>query len=106
MSLCYDGKKWAMISLSLSAATIVIGLVFMQVGHGQGFDINELQTITSYCFLHADSANPINDLVRQGLVDPYWKDWTCGNVSDILDRELQKQARNEESAAQEKLDFK
>jgi len=35
MSFCYDFQKWTVLSLGLVAATLVIGLVLMQVGHGQ-----------------------------------------------------------------------
>jgi hypothetical protein len=35
MSLCYDFSKWAMISLASIAISLTVGLVLMQVVHGQ-----------------------------------------------------------------------
>ena len=37
MTLCYDYdfQKWTVVSLGLTAATLIVGLVLMQVGHGQ-----------------------------------------------------------------------
>jgi hypothetical protein len=37
MSHCfdYDFQKWTVLSLGLTAATLIVGLVLMQVGHGQ-----------------------------------------------------------------------
>src|SRR5512144_3206626 len=37
MSVCfnYHSQKWTILSLGLTAATLIIGLVLMQVGHGQ-----------------------------------------------------------------------
>jgi cell division protein FtsL len=43
MSLCYDGEKWLMITLSIVAISLTIGLVFMQYAHGQ--DINQTSKI-------------------------------------------------------------
>jgi hypothetical protein len=43
MSLCfdYDFQKWTVLSLGLTAATLIVGLVLMQVGHRQ---INNTET--------------------------------------------------------------
>ena len=35
LSLCYDFEKWTMITLSSVAISLKIGLVLMQVVHGQ-----------------------------------------------------------------------
>jgi hypothetical protein len=35
MSLCYDIEKWTIISLSSVAISLTVGLVLMQVVHGQ-----------------------------------------------------------------------
>lgn len=43
MSLCYDFQKWTVLSLGLTAATLIVGLVLLQVGHGQT-DNNNTQT--------------------------------------------------------------
>jgi hypothetical protein len=55
MSLCYDFQKW-IISLALIAISLTVGLA-IQYAHGRGYDISELQTITAYCFQHADRDN-------------------------------------------------
>ena len=34
MSLCYDGEKWLMITLSIIAISLTVGLVLMQYAHG------------------------------------------------------------------------
>jgi hypothetical protein len=46
MSFCfdYDFQKWSILSLGLTAGTLIIGLVLMQVGHGQ---INNNNTETN-----------------------------------------------------------
>ena len=42
MSSCfdYDSQKWTVLSLGLTAATLIVGLVLMQVGHGQTINNN------------------------------------------------------------------
>lgn len=52
-----------------------------------------MRTITAYCFLHADSPNPIQDLVNQGLVNSTWLTWTCGQIKNQLQIEEDNQAR-------------
>ena len=43
MSLCYDFEKWTMITLSSVAISLKIGLVLMQVVHGQMPTIEDQQ---------------------------------------------------------------
>jgi len=95
MSLCYDFQKWTMLTLGLVAISLSVGLL-MQYAHGQGFDVGEMKTIVAYCFLHADSENPIQDLVNQNLVDPYFLNFNCGDIRDLLQKEETRQAQIQE----------
>ena len=48
MSLCYDFQKWTVLSMGLTAATLIVGLVLMQVGHAQ---INNTETNATGSYL-------------------------------------------------------
>jgi hypothetical protein len=54
-----------------------------------GYDINELERIKDYCFEHADRAargeHVVNDLVKSGLVNSTFYDWSCSMIDDELD---------------------
>jgi hypothetical protein len=96
MSFCfdYDFQKWTILSLGLTAATLIVGLVIL-VGEANGFD-DVLKMIQDYCFSHADDItagkNPVNELISSGLISPYYNGRDCKNITDTL--------RNEEIAKQ------
>jgi hypothetical protein len=83
----------------------IIFNIFMIVKSAYGYDISELQTITSYCFLHADRPNPIQDLVNQGLVNSTYSGWSCGQVKKQLQIEEKRIQTEKEAEAQKKLEF-
>jgi hypothetical protein len=90
------------VTLVSVAISLSVGLV-LQYAHG--FDISELQTMSSYCFLHADRDNPIQDLVKQGLVNSTYSGWSCGQVKEQLQIEEDKQAQRESREAQQKQNY-
>jgi hypothetical protein len=94
MSLCYDFQKWTMISLASIAISLTVGLVLMQVVYGQTKDwhdpsyMRDLDKLRDYCFEHADRSakgeNVGNDLVKSGLVDSSFYDWSCVKIQEEL----------------------
>jgi hypothetical protein len=90
------------VTLVSVAISLSVGLV-LQYTHG--FDISELQTMSSYCFLHADRPNPIQDLVNQGLVNSTYSGWSCGQVKKQLQIEEKRIQTEKEAEAQKKLEF-
>ena len=40
MSFCYDFQKWTVLSMRFTVATLIIGFVLTQVGHGQTINNN------------------------------------------------------------------
>jgi len=81
-----------MVSLALVAASLTVGLA-IQVVHRYGYpyDINELEKIKAYCFLHADrearGENVVNDLVNSGLANSTFNGWSCLDISQTLEGE-------------------
>jgi hypothetical protein len=101
MSLCYDFQKWTMITLASVAISLTVGLI-LQYAHGytdpkqyenypdiQGKVLgdNALEYLLNYCFEHAsDSANPAQDLVDKGLLDPNLIVHNCKEVKSTFDK--------------------
>jgi hypothetical protein len=72
MSLCFDypSQKWTMLSLGLTAATLIIGLVLMQVGHGQTNNTNtETNVDTTRTYLSCYDGS-MSTLMLQTLFGP------------------------------------
>jgi len=55
------------------------------------YDIGELESLRAYCYLHADRAaqgeNVVNDLIKTGLANSTYYDWSCIKVSETLESE-------------------
>jgi len=79
--------------ISLAIAFTLLLIIPFLTKPINGYDIGEMRTITAYCFLHADSPNPIQDLVNQGLVNSTWLTWSCGDIKNQLQIEEENQAR-------------
>ncbi|MFN2434253.1 MAG: hypothetical protein ABR515_02645 [Nitrososphaeraceae archaeon] len=69
--------------------TIVAIVGIVQVANGQIVDestratfglVLEMGTVVDYCFEHADSPNPVQDLFDKGLISPTFNGKTCGEV--------------------------
>lgn len=90
MSLCFscEFEKNIILGLTATAITLVVGLVLMQVAHGQNqFPKDEVQMVLGYCYLHADRLNPVQDLLDKGLVSANFAGETCGSVKQAYDEE-------------------
>lgn len=105
VSLCfsYDFEKWLMISLSIVAITLIIGLVSLAYGHitygyidpnQYGNDqnltdniaqVNYWEKLVNYCFEHADRPNPLQDLKDKGF-SVIGTD--CKQVNQLYDEQL------------------
>jgi hypothetical protein len=57
------------------------------------YDISELQSLRAYCFLHADRAAKgeavVNDLIKSGLADSTYQDWSCIKITEALEAEAE-----------------
>ena len=82
-----------------SLAVLVIG-----INVSYGFDINstlpyisndDMGRVVDYCYSHADSPNPIQDLINQGLLDPAFSSQTCSQMK------LQKEIDDQDQKAME-----
>ena len=73
------------------------------------YDIGELEGLRAYCFLHADRAaqgeNVVNDLIKSGLADSKYQDWSCVKISETLEAEEQAAKAQAEVEAQKRYDF-
>ena len=58
------------------------------------YDIDELNGLKAYCFLHADRAaqgeNVVNDLIKSGLANSTYYDWSCSKISEEIEAESQR----------------
>ncbi|HJY15023.1 MAG TPA: hypothetical protein VJ225_03265 [Nitrososphaeraceae archaeon] len=78
MSLCYDGEKWLMITLSIVTISLTVGLVLVGEAYGQPYLTPKQREATiNYYFEHADRPNPIQDLTDKGLLDPSYQGQDC-----------------------------
>ena len=63
------------------------------------YDIGELEKIKAYCFIHADRAaqgeNVVNDLIKSGLANSTFYDWSCQKVDATLQTERQAESERE-----------
>ena len=71
------------------------------------YDIGELECLKAYCFLHADRAaqgeNVVNDLIKSGLADSKYQDWSCSKISETLQAEEQAASAQAQVEAQKRL---
>ncbi len=113
MSLCYEFEKWTMITLSIVAVSLTLGLVLlsMQYAHGTtccptlgSIDdlerdaflneltngrFNEMKIIITYCYDHLNSpTNPVQDLVVNGTVSSSFMSENCLNVKKEYEETL------------------
>lgn len=94
MSLCYDFQKWTMVTLASVAISLTIGLV-IQYAHGivngtstmyGASAYRESKVILRYCYEHADSPNPVQDLIDKAILTPgYFEGETCATVKQFHD---------------------
>jgi len=67
------------------------------------YDIGELESLRSYCYLHADRAakgeNVVNDLIKTGLANSTYNDWSCSKISETLQQEEKAQSESETKRA-------
>jgi hypothetical protein len=63
------------------------------------YDIGELESLRAYCYLHADRAaqgeNVVNDLIKSGLANSTYNDWSCSKISETLESEKKTQLETE-----------
>jgi hypothetical protein len=57
------------------------------------YDKNELTDLLAYCYRHADRAsqgeNVVNDLIKSGLANSTFHDWSCSKIDETLRAERQ-----------------
>ena len=57
------------------------------------YDINQLTDLLAYCYLHADRAaqgeNVVNDLIKSGVANSTYHDWSCSKIGKTLSEERQ-----------------
>jgi hypothetical protein len=57
------------------------------------YDINELTDLLAYCYRHADrpaqGENVVNDLIKSGLANSTFYDWSCSKIGETLRAERQ-----------------
>jgi hypothetical protein len=72
------------------------------------YDIGELESLRAYCYLHADRAakgeNVVNDLIKTGLADSRYNDWSCSKVSETLQAEQIAESEGQQAESQRQLD--
>ena len=58
------------------------------------YDIGELESLRAYCYLYADRAAKgeivVNDLIKSGLANSTYYDWSCPKVSEEIEAESQR----------------
>jgi hypothetical protein len=82
------------ISFAIAFSTFVlitggIGMESVQAQLLELTDIFERETIErilDYCYEHADSPNPVKDLVDKGLVPQKYNSETCGSIKLTYDK--------------------
>jgi len=56
--------------------------------NGLNYDLQELEKSKDYCFEHAaraeEAQNLINDLIKSGLVNSTFYDWSCSKINEEL----------------------
>jgi hypothetical protein len=57
------------------------------------YDIGELTDILAYCYQHADRTaqgqNVVNDLIKSGLANSTYHEWSCSKIGETLRSERQ-----------------
>lgn len=95
------------ISLALAFTSLLIIPVLIKPVNGL-YDIAELESLRAYCYLHADRAakgeNVVNDLIKTGLANSTYNDWSCSKISETLQAE--QNAESERQAAEARADLK
>lgn len=67
--------------IGLSAIVLILPGVYAQNQIDDKYlSVDDVNTILDYCYLHADRANPVQDLVDKGLVSAEFKGDTCSSV--------------------------
>jgi hypothetical protein len=101
-----------MLGFKISLATaFMLSLIipFLEPVNGL-YDISELQSLRAYCFLHADRAAKgeavVNDLIKSGLADSTYQDWSCIKITEALEAEQQAESAREQAEAVKEQEFR
>jgi len=54
----------------------------------------ELESIIDYCFIHADSPNPVQDLVDKGFLPEKYNGLDCKTVKSMYDNSVEEFRKN------------
>jgi hypothetical protein len=96
LSLCYDFQKWTILSLTLVAISLTVGLL-LQLHYAHGIvngqstmygasAYRQSKVILRYCYEHADRPNPVQDLIDKAILTPgYFEGETCPTVKQFHD---------------------
>jgi hypothetical protein len=73
------------------------------------YDIGELESLRAYCYLHADRAaqgeNVVNDLIKAGLANSTYNDWSCSKIKGTLEAEERRIQAEEYNERQRELEY-
>ena len=107
-----------MLDLKISIVTVfllslIIPFLIKPINVNGLYDTGELTSLRAYCFLHADRAaqgeNVVNDLIKSGLANSTYYDWSCSKIDETLEAEEQAEERaaiaQAEAEAQKRYDF-
>ena len=80
------------LKISLATAILLSLIIPFLIKPVNGlYDIEELKSLRAYCFLHADRAaqgeNVVNDLIKSGLANSKYYDWSCSKISEEIEAE-------------------
>jgi hypothetical protein len=66
-----------------SLAVLVIGLINVSYAVDSSFPYisrEDLGRVVDYCYSHADSPNPVQELINQGLLEPTFSQYNCSDM--------------------------
>ena len=73
------------------------------------YDTGELESLSAYCYLHADRAaqgeNVVNDLIKSGLANSTYYDWSCSKIKGTLEAEHRAESARQYYAKQREEEY-
>jgi hypothetical protein len=93
------------LKISLVAAFLFSLLIPFLIKPVNGlYDIGELGSLRAYCFQEAERAaqgqNVVNDLIKSGLANSTYYDWSCSKISETLQSESQAESQRQQEEQQ------
>jgi hypothetical protein len=80
------------IGIAILLSLSVVALLFLTKSVNASHDKYEMEKMRDYCFEHADreakGEHVVNDLVKAGLVNSTYYDYSCSKVNDYFTKKL------------------